>query len=99
MSYPQDEKYPGEVIDIHDHKLKTEIVSKTASFASSEDTFDIEGYVPELQWTEEEERKVVNAIDIKLMPFVLLMTFVLNMDRTNNCKYYNKKSLIWSHLY
>jgi hypothetical protein len=45
------------------------------------------GYVPELKWTAEEEDAVRNKIDLRLMSFVLLMTFVLNMDRTNICKY------------
>jgi hypothetical protein len=35
----------------------------------------------------EEETSVRNKIDLWLMSFVLLMTFVLNMDRTNICKF------------
>lgn len=45
------------------------------------------GYVPELKWSAEEEDAVRSKIDRRLMSFVLLMTFVLNMDRTNICKY------------
>ncbi|CAO3694724.1 unnamed protein product [Umbelopsis ramanniana] len=41
------------------------------------------GYVPELKWSAEEEDAVRSKIDRRLMSFVLLMTFVLNMDRTN----------------
>lgn len=41
-------------------------------------------YVPELEYTREEERKVVRTLDIRLFPWILLTTFVLNMDRTNN---------------
>jgi hypothetical protein len=43
-------------------------------------------YVRDLQWTEEEEKKIVSKLDRWLMSYVLLMTFVLNMDRTNICK-------------
>ncbi|KAH8553186.1 major facilitator superfamily domain-containing protein [Umbelopsis sp. PMI_123] len=41
------------------------------------------GYIPDLKWTVDEEDAVRNIIDKRLMSFVLLMTFVLNMDRTN----------------
>ncbi|KAJ1565860.1 hypothetical protein HK405_011455 [Cladochytrium tenue] len=41
------------------------------------------GYVPGLDWTSEEEKRVVRILDTRLMPWVLLSTFVLNMDRTN----------------
>lgn len=37
-------------------------------------------------WTAIEEQQVLNLIDKYLMMFVLIMTFVLNMDRTNLCK-------------
>lgn len=56
-------------------------------------TLNYEAYDPELQWTKEEEDRVRRIIDIRLMPFILLMSFVLNMDRTNVCKlqYLNKR--------
>ena len=41
----------------------------------------------EFQWTEHEEEQVLSILDSNLMPFILLMTFVLNMDRTNLCRY------------
>lgn len=41
----------------------------------------------DFQYTKDEERQVVSIIDKHLMAFILLMTFVLNMDRTNICKY------------
>lgn len=37
-------------------------------------------------WTEEEEQEVLSILDKYLMIFILLMTFVLNMDRTNICE-------------
>ncbi|KAI9319496.1 major facilitator superfamily domain-containing protein [Dichotomocladium elegans] len=45
--------------------------------------FRQEGYDGSLKWTEEEEKQVLRIIDRRLMPFMLLMSFVLNMDRTN----------------
>ena len=41
-------------------------------------------YIPDLEYTAEEERKVVRILDTRLFPWILLTTFVLNMDRTNN---------------
>jgi hypothetical protein len=40
-------------------------------------------YVQGLSYTKEEERAVVKILDTKLFPWILLTTFVLNMDRTN----------------
>lgn len=81
----------AEVIDILDEKLGKEskqLAGSDSSFTTSShsENHDIEGYVSDLQWTEAEERKVLTIIDTRLMPYVLLMTFVLNMDRTNICK-------------
>lgn len=80
-----------EVINISDEKkngLDTSSSSDDKSSIYSSDGREItsEGYIHDLQWTPEEERAIVNKIDIRLMSFVLLMTFVLNMDRTNICK-------------
>lgn len=63
--------------------------SSTNSFTYSSDEYEgsIKGYVPGLKWTEEEEKRVLFKIDTRLMSFVLLMTFVMNMDRTNICKF------------
>ncbi|KAG1057143.1 hypothetical protein G6F46_001022 [Rhizopus delemar] len=69
-----------------DHKdIRKSASSSLGSFTDSSADYNhsISGYVPDLKWTEEEEKKVLFKIDTKLMPFVLLMTFVLNMDRTN----------------
>lgn len=40
-------------------------------------------FIPNLTYTSEEEARVVRIIDIRLFPWILLTTFVLNMDRTN----------------
>lgn len=78
-----------EVVDLVDEKHK-QLSASDASFSSSSASaistaVDVEGYVSNLEWTDEEESKVLFIIDTRLMPFVLLMTFVLNMDRTNIC--------------
>lgn len=84
MTQPQQEKDTKQVFDIKiSDEKKTDNVSVYSTDGSEIST---EGYIHDLQWTEEEERAVVNKIDIRLMSFVLLMTFVLNMDRTNICK-------------
>ncbi|PPQ99394.1 hypothetical protein CVT24_005377 [Panaeolus cyanescens] len=41
-------------------------------------------YVEDLNYTPEEEGRVLSILDRRLMPCILLTTFVLNMDRTNN---------------
>ncbi|KAJ7231147.1 major facilitator superfamily domain-containing protein [Mycena haematopus] len=41
-------------------------------------------YAKDLQYSAEEESRVVRILDTRLFPWVLLTTFVLNMDRTNN---------------
>ncbi|PPQ72038.1 hypothetical protein CVT26_006728 [Gymnopilus dilepis] len=41
-------------------------------------------YIPHLTYTPAEEASVLHTIDTHLMPAILLTTFVLNMDRTNN---------------
>lgn len=41
-------------------------------------------FVKDLQYTKEEEARVIRILDTRLFPWILLTTFVLNMDRTNN---------------
>ncbi|KAJ8522140.1 hypothetical protein ONZ45_g1225 [Pleurotus djamor] len=41
-------------------------------------------YIEDLDYTSEEEAEVVRILDTRLFPWVLLTTFVLNMDRTNH---------------
>lgn len=41
-------------------------------------------FVPNLDFTREEEAAVIRILDWRLFPWILLTTFVLNMDRTNN---------------
>lgn len=55
--------------------------------ASLKDNNDgIEFINNDFTWTPEEEVQVLNILDKYLMVFILIMTFVLNMDRTNICK-------------
>ncbi|KAG2215422.1 hypothetical protein INT46_001385 [Mucor plumbeus] len=52
--------------------------------ASLKDNNDgIEFINNDFTWTPEEEVQVLNILDKYLMVFILIMTFVLNMDRTN----------------
>jgi hypothetical protein len=41
-------------------------------------------YVKNLDYSVEEEAQVVRILDTRLFPWILLTTFVLNMDRTNH---------------
>ena len=41
-------------------------------------------YIPSLVYTPQEEARVIRILDYRLFPWILLTTFVLNMDRTNN---------------
>ncbi|THG98855.1 hypothetical protein EW145_g7359 [Phellinidium pouzarii] len=41
-------------------------------------------FVRDLEYTKAEEVRVVRILDTRLFPWILLTTFVLNMDRTNN---------------
>ncbi|KAK0434188.1 MFS general substrate transporter, partial [Armillaria borealis] len=41
-------------------------------------------YLPQLSWTDKEESKIIRTLDTRLFPWILLTTFVLNMDRTNH---------------
>jgi len=60
---------------------------KKAYYESSDmESVSADSYDEDLEWTPEEEQKVRNKLDLKLMTFMLAMTFVLNMDRTNICK-------------
>jgi hypothetical protein len=51
--------------------------------SGDEESFSSDSYDEGLEWSEDEEQKVRNKLDIRLMSFMLLTTFVLNMDRTN----------------
>ncbi|KAK9765012.1 hypothetical protein K7432_006995 [Basidiobolus ranarum] len=44
---------------------------------------EVEGYEPNLKWTESEEKRLVRILDTRLFPWILLTTFILNIDRTN----------------
>ncbi|CEP11060.1 hypothetical protein [Parasitella parasitica] len=65
-----------------DHKEE-----KTYYDSSDMESLSTDSYDEALEWTPEEEQRVRNKLDLKLMTFMLVMTFVLNMDRTNICKY------------
>lgn len=79
-------------IDIGGKQLVSKSLSSTlkdAGSISDEESVTTEGYIKDLEWTQEEEAKVLRILDIRLMPLMLVMSFVLNMDRTNICKSFN----------
>ena len=57
-----------------------EIVSRTETSPDEDNPF----FIHDLVYTKEEEAKVIRILDTRLFPWILLTTFVLNMDRTNN---------------
>ncbi|CAM0143244.1 hypothetical protein VKS41_008713 [Umbelopsis sp. WA50703] len=73
-----------EKIEVHTNSDKIlEIEDTTLTSQDDHSLSSNSAYVRDLQWTEEEEKKIVSKLDRWLMSYVLLMTFVLNMDRTN----------------
>ncbi|KAI9269149.1 major facilitator superfamily domain-containing protein [Phascolomyces articulosus] len=56
----------------------------SSTYGSTELKQGVKGYDPTLEWEAHEETKVRRKIDMYLMPFIMLMAFVLNMDRTNH---------------
>ncbi|KAK7449286.1 hypothetical protein VKT23_013429 [Stygiomarasmius scandens] len=52
----------------------------TYAQSSSDNPF----FIHNLSYTSEEEARVVRILDMRLFPWILLTTFVLNMDRTNH---------------
>ncbi|KAF8900139.1 major facilitator superfamily domain-containing protein [Gymnopilus junonius] len=62
--------------------------SRRSSYDSADDTQSPKKsnpfFIEDLHYTPEEEQSVLRIIDTHLMPCILLTTFVLNMDRTNN---------------
>lgn len=87
MSY-KDGSVINEKIEVAGEKQAWKAESQKSSDLESIGSDD--SYDPTLEWTKEEEHKIVTKLDIRLMSFVLLMTFVLNMDRTNICKSWKK---------
>ena len=58
--------------------------SQGRAYGSSSRSGRIDAYYDEdLVYSKEEEEEVVGIIDRRLFPFILMTTFVLNMDRTN----------------
>ncbi|KAF8970652.1 major facilitator superfamily domain-containing protein [Flammula alnicola] len=60
--------------------LRESSQSPTYDATSPKDTF----FIDDLDYSREEEGEVLRILDRRLMPCILLTTFVLNMDRTNN---------------
>ncbi|ODQ54687.1 MFS general substrate transporter [Saitoella complicata NRRL Y-17804] len=71
-----------------EEKELARIVAASHSPSEISDDFTLiasnEHFVRDLAYTLEEEHKVRRKLDTHLMPWILLTTFILNMDRTNN---------------
>ena len=77
---------------VSDKNLDSKASITSSAYGVTDDEFSaelksMEGYDETMEWTEEEETKVRRKIDFLLLPFMLLMAFVLNMDRTNHCTF------------
>lgn len=57
-------------------------VGQTATFRTEHSDNPL--FIADLSYTKEEESKVIRILDTRLFPWILLTTFVLNMDRTNH---------------
>ncbi|KAK7062360.1 major facilitator superfamily domain-containing protein, partial [Favolaschia claudopus] len=75
----------------HRHSALDELDSKsngawtdTQTATQTVSSGEPDAYVESLDYTQEEEAKVVRILDTRLFPWILLTTFVLNMDRTNH---------------
>jgi len=81
-----DEKKDHVDVDEKISVTSSQRVDQTATFSSdspsarSDDPF----FVRDLQFSRAEESRVIRILDTRLFPWILLTTFVLNMDRTNN---------------
>lgn len=70
-------------------KPDSEPDSKVGAWTDTETATQTVGNVPatyakDLVYSVEEEAQVVRILDTRLFPWILLTTFVLNMDRTNH---------------
>ena len=70
-------------------EINNDKFDSNSSCTTSTIDVNFSGYISTLEWTKVEEKRVVRIIDNRLMPYVILMFFVLNMDRTNICKSVN----------
>ncbi|KAJ7067938.1 MFS general substrate transporter [Mycena amicta] len=67
-------------VDVSDEAKSGGAWTETQTAVSTEPLY----YVKNLEYTKEEEASVIRILDRRLFPCILLTTFVLNMDRTNN---------------
>ena len=72
----------------NDDKKHSYTKTATTNAAPTITTFSDNGtnpfFVPDLEYSKNEEDAVIRILDSRLFPWILLTTFVLNMDRTNN---------------
>ncbi|KAJ7094329.1 MFS general substrate transporter [Mycena epipterygia] len=73
-----------ESVDYSDAKVGESSAWTETQTATVTQSGDPPLYVKDLDYTAEEEAKVIRILDTRLFPWILLTTFVLNMDRTNH---------------
>ena len=80
--YPpsEDDKEPKEPLEAGIANTVEDAAEQTGTFADEDNPF----FVRNLVYSKEEEARVIRILDTRLFPWILLTTFVLNMDRTNN---------------
>ena len=80
QSYGEDHKSLVESTERRGEHIE---VSQVGTAVSSVDE-DNPLFIRDLAYSREEEARVIRILDMRLFPWILLTTFVLNMDRTNN---------------
>ncbi|KLO15595.1 MFS general substrate transporter [Schizopora paradoxa] len=80
QSYGEDHKSQIESTGLQGDHIE---VSQVGTAVSSVDE-DNPLFIRDLAYSREEEARVIRILDMRLFPWILLTTFVLNMDRTNN---------------
>ncbi|KAF9562851.1 MFS general substrate transporter [Agrocybe pediades] len=78
------EKNSPEAVERQPDETTTLLTSSSHATSHGNGTQKNAFYVPNLDYSREEENEVLRIIDARLMPCILITTFVLNMDRTNN---------------
>jgi MFS transporter, ACS family, DAL5 transporter family protein len=74
-----DEKKSSQVSPLADTEQDDQFIT-TVSTELRDDPF----FIRSLKYSTEEEASVVRILDTRLFPWILVTTFVLNMDRTNH---------------
>ena len=72
-------------VDFREERRSAEALNEISQISTFlTDTSENPLFVKDLDYTREEEAAVIRILDTRLFPWILLTTFVLNMDGTNN---------------